>query len=177
VDCLRPRRPQGDTKFNPTLLFFQNPQASLASCRFRVKFPDMDAKSVALTVLGKILQSRGYRFVAVTPATHCRVLDRPPPATTVESIFGWNLPFDRESVDSEIFYLLEDAEVLEEESSRYKSKVRFATIDDLIFAHSAFPTAEQDAVFFGPDTYRFIRLLRAALVDVPPSRPLRLIDK
>src|SRR5262249_31763398 len=36
-----------------------------------------------------------------------RVLDRPPPATTVESIFGWNRPFDRESVDSEIFYLLE----------------------------------------------------------------------
>jgi methylase of polypeptide subunit release factors len=136
----------------------------------------MDATSVALTVLGKTLQSRGYRFVAITPATHSRVLDRPPPATTVESIFGWNRPFDRESVDSEIFYLLEDAEVLEGESGRYKSKVRFATIDDLIFAHSAFPTAEQDAVFFGPDTYRFIRLLRAALVDVAPSRPLRLID-
>ena len=136
----------------------------------------MDAKSIALTVLGKTLQSRGYRFVAVTPATHCRVLDRPPPVTTVESIFGWNLSFDRESVGSEIFYLLERAEALEGESGRYKSKVRFATIDDLIFAHSAFPTAEQDAVFFGPDTYRFIRLLRAAIVDVAPSRPLRLID-
>jgi methylase of polypeptide subunit release factors len=135
----------------------------------------MDAKSVALTVLGKALKSRGYRFVAVTPATHCRVLDRPAPATTVKSIFGWNRPFDRESVDPEIFYLLEDAEALERESGRYKSKVRFATIDDLIFAHSAFPTAEQDAVFFGPDTYRFVRLLRAALVNVP-SGPLRLID-
>jgi methylase of polypeptide subunit release factors len=140
-----------------------------------VKLRDMDAKSIALTVLGKTLQLRGYRFVAVTPATHCRVLDRPPPATTVESIFGWNLPFDRESVDSEIFYLLEDAEALERESGRYKSKVRFATIDDLIFAHSAFPTAEQDAVFFGPDTYRFVRLLRAALVDVP-SGPRKLVD-
>ena len=133
----------------------------------------MDAKSVALTVLGKTLQSRGYRFVAITPATHCRMLDRPPPpATTVESIFGWNLPFDRESVDSAIFYLLEDAEALEGESGRYKSKVRFATIDDLIFAHSAFPTADQDAIFFGPDTYRFVRLLR---VDVP-SGPLKLVD-
>ena len=56
-------------------------------------------------------------------------------------------------------------------------RIRFATIDDFIFAHSAFPTPEQNAVFLGPDTYRFIRLLRAALVDVPPSRPLRLIDK
>src|SRR5262245_27323876 len=136
----------------------------------------MDTKNLALTVLGKTLQSRGYRFVAVTPATHCRVLDRPPPATTVESIFGWNLPFDRESVDSEIFNLLEDAEALEGESGRYKSKVRFSTIDDLIFAHSAFPTAEQDAVFFGPDTYRFVRFLRAAPVEVAPSGSLRLVD-
>jgi methyltransferase family protein len=136
----------------------------------------MDAKSLALTVLGKILQSRGYQFVAVTPATHCRVLDRPPPATTIESIFGWNRPFDREAVDPEIFDLLEDAEALAGESGRYKSKVRFATIGDLIFAHSGFPTAEQDSVFFGPDTYRFVRLLRAAVADVAQSGPLRLID-
>jgi hypothetical protein len=133
----------------------------------------MDAKSLALTVLGKTLQSRGYRFVAVTPATHCRVLDRPSPATSLETIFGWNRPFDREALDPDIFDLLEDAEALEGESGRYKSRVRFATIDDLIFAHSGFP---KDAVLFGPDTYRFVRLLRASLADVAPSGPLRLID-
>jgi methylase of polypeptide subunit release factors len=141
-----------------------------------LKLGSMDAKSHALVVLGKTLQARGYRFVAVTPATHCRVLDRPPPATTVESIFGWNRPFDSESVDSEIFDLLKDAEALEGESGRYKSKVRFATIGNLIFAHSGFPTSEQDAVFFGPDTYRFVRLMRAALADIAQSGPLRLID-
>jgi hypothetical protein len=43
-----------------------------------------------------MLQARGYRFVAVTPATHCRVLDRPEGPTTLESIFGWNRPFDRQ---------------------------------------------------------------------------------
>ena len=136
----------------------------------------MDAKSLALTLLGKTLQLRGYRFVAVTPATHYRVLDRPPLATTLESIFGWNRPFEREALDPEIFDLLKDAEVLEIESGQYKSGVRFATVDDLIFAHSAFPTADQDAVFFGPDTYRFIRLLRATLPDVAPTGSLRLID-
>src|SRR5262249_46510182 len=52
-------------------------------------------------------------------------------------------------------------------SGRYKSKVRFATVDDLIFAHSGFFTAELDAVPFGPDAYRFVRLLRASLADVP----------
>jgi methylase of polypeptide subunit release factors len=136
----------------------------------------MDAKNLALTVLGKTLQARGYRFVAVTPATHCRVLDRAPPPVTLESIFGWNRPFDRDSLDPEIFDLLEDAEALEGESGRYKSKVRFATIDDLILAHSAFPTSEQDAVFFGPDTYRFVRLLRASLADIALDGPVRLID-
>lgn len=136
----------------------------------------MDAKSVALIVLGKNLKSRGYRFVAVTPATHCRVLDRPPPVTDLQSVFGWNRPFDRYALDPDIFDLLEDAEALELESGWCKSKVRFATIGDLIFAHSAFPTAEQDAVFFGPDTYRFVRLLRASLADLASSASLRLID-
>jgi methylase of polypeptide subunit release factors len=159
-----------------TSLFGITADIPLATLGAGAKLRDMDAKSLALTVLGKTLQSRGYRFVAVTPETHYRVLDRPPLATTLESIFGWNRPFEREALDPEIFDLLEDAEVLEGEWGQYKSGVRFATIDDLIFAHSAFPTADQDAVFFGPDTYRFIRLLRATLRDVAPTGSLRLID-
>jgi methylase of polypeptide subunit release factors len=136
----------------------------------------MNAKSHALIALGENLRSRGYSFVAVTPATHCRVLDRPATTSTLESIFGWNRPFDCADLDNDIFELLEDAEVLEGESGRYKSRVRFATIGELLFVHSGFPTAEQDAVFFGPDTYRFARLLRVSLADVAASKPLRLID-
>ena len=79
-------------------------------------------------------------------------------------------------LDPGILDLLEDAGALEKESGRYKSKVRFATIGDLIFAHTGFPTVEQDAVFFGPDTYRFVRLLRACLADVAPGVPIRLVD-
>lgn len=136
----------------------------------------MDAKKLALTTLGRMLQSRGYRFVTVTPATHCRVLDRPEGPTTLESIFGWNRPFDPDAVDEDIFELLEDAEALEAVSGRYKSKLRFATIGDLLFAHSGFPTADQDAVFFGPDTYRFVRLLRSSLADLAGHGPLQLVD-
>jgi hypothetical protein len=102
----------------------------------------MDAKNLALTVLGKTLQSRGYRFVAMTPANHYRVLDRPSPAATLESIFGWNRAFDRDALDPEIFDLMEHDEALEGESGRYKSEVRFAT--------SGFPTAEPDAVRSDP---------------------------
>jgi hypothetical protein len=86
----------------------------------------------------------------MTPANHCRVLDRPSPAATLESIFGWNRAFDRDALDPEIFDLMERDEALEGESGRYKSKVRFATVDDLIFAHSGFPTAEPDAVRSDP---------------------------
>ena len=127
----------------PAMIF---PLATLGS---GVNFGSMDAKSLVLTVLGKTLQSRGYRFVAVTPATHCRVLGRAPRTTTIESIFGWNRPFDCEDLDPCILDLLEDAGALEKESGRYKSKVRFATIGDLIFVHTGFPTVEHDAVFFG----------------------------
>jgi release factor glutamine methyltransferase len=136
----------------------------------------MDAKSHALIVLGTTLRSRGYRFVAVAPATHYRVLDRPGNPTTLESIFGWNRPFECKGLDSKILALLEKAEALDEEGGKCRSRVRFATIGDLLFVHSGFPTTEQDAVFFGPDTYRFVRLLNASLADIDVSRSLRLID-
>jgi release factor glutamine methyltransferase len=136
----------------------------------------MDQKNLALIALGKTLQARGYRFVAVTPTTHRRVLSRPEGAATLESIFGWNRPFEREAVDPVIFDLLEKAGALEAETSRFKSRVRFATIGDLLFVHSSFPTADPDVVFLGPDTYRFVRLLRASLADVTTSGSLRIID-
>jgi hypothetical protein len=57
------------------------------------------------------------------------VLDRPPPATTVESIFGWNRTFDQDALDSEIFDLLEDAEALEGESGRpQKAKLQIKAV-------------------------------------------------
>jgi methylase of polypeptide subunit release factors len=46
----------------------------------------------------------------------------------------------------------------------------------LLFVHSGFPTTEHDAVFFGPDTYRFARFLHAGLADIPKQLPLTLID-
>jgi methylase of polypeptide subunit release factors len=136
----------------------------------------MDAKSLALTALGRLLRSQKYRFTAVTPATHRRVLLRPQGPTTLQSVFGWNRPFKRNGMAAEIFDLLEEADALDETNGLYRSKVRYATISDLLFVHSGFPTTEQDSVFFGPDTYRFTRLLRTWLADVSVNSPLRLID-
>src|SRR6185437_9066499 len=39
-----------------------------------------------------------------------------------------------------------------------------------LFLHSVFPTDEEDAVFFGPDTYRFARFLHARLRRLPAPR-------
>jgi SAM-dependent methyltransferase len=135
----------------------------------------MDKRNSALISLGRALRDRGYHFVAVTPTTHRRILDRSR-SVTLQSIFGWNSPFEPQALPSSLFDLLIEAEALEKEDGRCRSRVRFATLSDLLFAHSGFPTTARDAVFFGPDTYRFARLLKASLSDLPSKRPLKIVD-
>ena len=136
----------------------------------------MNAKSLALVTLGQFLKKEGYRFVVVTPTTHKRVLNRPEEQPTLRSIFGWNRAFDRNAISPQLFELLSEADVLARTDDRYRSTVRFASIEDMLFAHSAFPTVETDAVFFGPDTYRFVRLVRLAIAGVPVRKGVSLID-
>jgi methylase of polypeptide subunit release factors len=45
---------------------------------------------------------------------------------------------------------------------------------DMLFLHSAFPTDDTDSVFFGPDSYRYVRFLAAELPRLTPAR--RLVD-
>ena len=61
--------------------------------------------------------------------------------------------FDREAIDGYLVELLEQADALETEAGRYKSKVRFASIDDLLFVHSAFPTTEPDSILNASQWY------------------------
>lgn len=135
----------------------------------------MDKSGAVLVDLGRELRARGYRFVTVTPATHERVLARGGEAETLEDVFGWNLPFARGALDEMMMTLLAEAGGLAEDGGRYRSQLRFATRGDLLFAHSGFPTTAQDAVFFGPDTYRFLRLLEEGLSGLG-GKPLTLVD-
>ena len=132
--------------------------------------------SDAIVGLGRELQAQNYRFAAVTPATHARILDRNREPARLEDVFGWNAWFPPEMLDAAMFRLLEDTGQLEAVDGRIKSKVRFATLGDLIFAHTAFPTVERDAVFFGPDTYRFVSALRHAIQGWDAERPPTLFD-
>lgn len=109
------------------------------------------------------LEAEGYAFVTPTPATHRRVIARPDrsDATDLRDVFGWNLPFTPGLLPPSMLAHLEDAAAVQPDGDRLRARVRVASLDGRLFLHSAFPTKEKDAVFFGPDTYRFARFLRS----------------
>ena len=140
----------------------------------------MNAADGALIALGRDLRSSGYRFAAVTPATHGRVNARPENrwARSLTDVFGWSRPFRRGALPARVVALLEQAEALDLSAGadELRSKVRFSSLGEQLFVHSAFPTQTADAVFFGPDTYRFARALRSALVGFANGPHLRIVD-
>ncbi|MBU1361421.1 MAG: class I SAM-dependent methyltransferase [Gammaproteobacteria bacterium] len=124
----------------------------------------------------------GYRFTTVTPLTHQRVLARGEgePASTLRDVFGWNLPFDAGVLGASLHRRLNDAGLIRREGALWRSHCRIASIGRDLFLHSAFPTVEADAIFFGPDTYRFARFLREALQRSHAAwrrdAPVRVLD-
>jgi methylase of polypeptide subunit release factors len=122
----------------------------------------------------------GYRFTTVTPLTHQRVLARRgrEPGTTLRDIFGWNLPFEAGAVSPALLATMKDAGVVRHSGTLLQSTVRIASLGDDLFFHSAYPTVQENAVFFGPDTSRFARFIRHALQPrrVHTPRPLRVLD-
>ena len=132
----------------------------------------------ALIDLGRWLLATGYRFVTPTPATHARVNARQTSseATSIEGALGWSRPFRAGTLPAEVEELLARAGALERCGEHLRSAVRFSTLDleggrAALHVHSAHPTSGADAVFFGPDTYRFVSLLRRT---VAPCE--RLVD-
>lgn len=123
------------------------------------------AVDLALLQLGRRLQADGYRFITPTPLTHQRVNDRcaGQRAKTLRDVFGWSRPFEPGLLSEDEQHALQQAEVLEENHGLLKSRVRWSSLDDLLFVHSGFPTDAADSVFFGPDTYRFAQLIHSHL--------------
>lgn len=133
--------------------------------------------AIALLNLGTSLRARGYRFTTPTPATHQRVNQRPgnEEAHSLADIFGWSRPFRRETLDSELFQLMRQADILDAHGEHWISRVRWASLGDQLYVHSRFPTSDANAVFFGPDTYRFVRMLRDYL-QRDTAQLLRIVD-
>lgn len=122
------------------------------------------------------LRSSGYRFVTVTPETHRRVLERGSgrPARDLRDVFGWNLPFEEGLLPPPVRDALERSGTIVRENGLCRSHVRVASVEDRLFLHSAYPTEAADSVFFGPDSYRYVRFLAAELPGPGPVR--RLVD-
>lgn len=153
----------------------------------------------ALLQLLRTLAKRDYRFTTVTPATHARVLARPQSARpTLADVFGWNRPFRPDQVETDLLDLLRRADALTENGEELRSAVRVASLGPDLFLHSAFPTDAEDAVFFGPDTYRFVAFIARhwpssvkkvidmgagsgaggiAAARLAPSAPITLVDR
>lgn len=134
----------------------------------------------ALVSLGQWLKAEGYAFVTPTPLSHGRVFARFPEARTLRDVFGWSRPFRSHVLPPECLTLLEEAGALTRsphDPELMRSTVRFSSLAGLegerpgLVVHSAWPTSEADAVFFGPDTYRYTRFLRALYREL--SRPFR----
>lgn len=123
------------------------------------------------------LRHSGYEFFTPTPATHYRVNRRPgnEKALDLAGAFGWSRPFARFLLSDELFNALRDGGVLWESEHGWNSRLRASTLGEDIFLHSAFPTTASDAVFFGPDTYRFAREIRSHLA-AHPRRLDRVLD-
>jgi SAM-dependent methyltransferase len=134
----------------------------------------------ALVELGTELAHRGYRFTTVTPATHRRVSARhaaglsPAPASLTD-VFGWSRSFALRELPRSIASRLLAAGACIPCNGRLRSSVRFSTLERQIFIHSAYPTDDAEAVFFGPDTYRFAREVRRVIRTLPRER-LRILD-
>lgn len=131
------------------------------------------ATDTGLLALARWVGATGYAFTAVTPATHARVNARPAAAQahSLKDVFGWSRPFGDDVLGPELLELMHHAGVV---APGPCSAVRLSSLDGLLFMHSAYPTAAADAVFFGPDTYRFARAILAHLGRGAPVR--RAVD-
>lgn len=129
-----------------------------------------------LADLLQALSGAGYRFAAVTPETHRRVLERGSGrlARDLRDVFGWSLPFEDGLLPAPVGEALERSEMISREGRLSRSRVRVASVEDRLFLHSAYPTDDSDSVFFGPDSYRYVRFLAAELPRLGPAR--RLVD-
>ncbi|WP_449433020.1 methyltransferase [Pseudomonas putida] len=123
----------------------------------------------ALLQLGRRLRADGYRFTCVTPATHACNNQREgnQRARTLRDVFGWSRPFAPTLVSADELEQLQHAQVLQAQGPLLRSTVRWSSLDDLLLVHSAYPTEASDAVFFGPDSYRFAQFIQDHLQRCP----------
>lgn len=127
-----------------------------------VNLQHTDAALLRLTAAAKAAE---YSFTTPTPCTHERVNSREGNlwATDLRGALGWNRPFTPEILPPTFFELMQQADLLQNQAIGWRSRLRLSSLDGQLYWHSGFPTHDPNAVFFGPDTYRFVRAIRQHL--------------
>lgn len=132
----------------------------MAAHRDRTNEDGFPIRTRALRALLTFLDARGYDFVTPTPSVCRRAAERGLSRTArLRAIFGWSQAFARSDLDPTLFDVLAAAGVVGEETDGFKSRVRVSRLAGQLFLHSAFPATAADAVFLGPDSYRFARFI------------------
>jgi len=133
---------------------------------------------MALIAIGNFLAENAYTFTAITPASHAIVNARETVRgpLSLRDIFGWSRLFAADAMPRQLLLWLEAAGEVEKVSGLFRSKVRYSTLAGSLYVHSAFPTTSNDAVFFGPDTYRFAKLIERVIASRSPSSVRRILD-
>lgn len=123
----------------------------------------------ALADLGRFLLFEGYRFTTVTQATHGRVNRRPENAWAhdLRGVFGWSRPFRDGVLPDALQQRLCAAGLIEAlpagDGPGWRALVRASCVGSNLYFHSAWPTSDEDAVFFGPDSYRYLAAMQRSL--------------
>ena len=135
--------------------------------------------SNAIVDLVRGLRDEGYVFVTVSPETHRRVDARAharggTAAASLRDVFGWSRPFRPASIPERVLELARAADILTEDGELLRSRIRVSSLNGQLYVHSAYPTLAEDAVFFGPDTYRYCGMVEQELARGPRSK--RLVD-
>ena len=135
----------------------------------------LPAADQALLEMVRWLARDGYRFTTATPATHARVNARGENAWArdLAGVFGWSRPFREALLAPALFGLMRDAGILAQEEDGWRCRLRVSSVGANLYLHSAYPTTDADAVFLGPDTYRYAAALARHLAAL--ERPLRRV--
>ncbi|MFC3608281.1 methyltransferase [Stutzerimonas tarimensis] len=132
----------------------------------------MDNQDQALLELAQALRGQDYQFVTPSPLTHARVNQRPENqlARDLAGVFGWSRPFYPDLLPADLYTLMRQAEAIEPCGELFRARYRLSSLAGELLWHSAYPTHQVDAVFFGPDTYRFAQAIETCLRTGRPMR-------
>lgn len=127
-------------------------------------------------VLRRRAQAAAAAATAVGAAGAAASAAATPSPAGLNDIFGLSERFSADDLDPAAWGAMNEAAIVRRDGAGWRSKLRVASVGvdaksnsggadaaSLLFFHSAYPTLDDDAVFFDPDTYRFLRALRPAL--------------